>query len=87
MRCAPGMPVVPFLINLRDKKVVLTVDLNCPYLKDHLNTPEFKEYAEYLVSYLNSPKQVALFKGNPHFLQTYEELSRAIEFKLSDELK
>lgn len=79
--------IYPFLLNLRGKSVVLTVDLNCPYLKENLDTPEFKKYAEYLVSYLNSPKQIALLKDNPHILQTYEELAQAIEFKLSDEIK
>ena len=43
----------PFLINLRGKKVILTVDLNCPYVKKNLNTPEFNEYTQYLADFLN----------------------------------
>ena len=32
----------PFLIALRGKKVILTVDLNCPYIEKMANTREFK---------------------------------------------
>ncbi|MBN1913583.1 MAG: YkgJ family cysteine cluster protein [Candidatus Omnitrophica bacterium] len=77
----------PFLLNLRDKSVILTVDLNCPYLTDKLNTPEFKKYTQELVAYLNAPKQISLLKNNPHILQAYEDLGKTIELKLSDEIK
>lgn len=72
----------PFLINLRDKKVILTVDLNCPYVKENLNTPEFKKYTEELVVYLNAPAQIKMLKDNPHILQAYEEVSEIIELKI-----
>ncbi len=74
----------PFLINLRGKKVVLTVDLNCPYAKNHINTAAFKEYVDYLTAYLNSPKQIRLLKDNPHILQVYDEVAEIIELKSDD---
>ena len=75
----------PFLINLRQKKIILTVDLNCPYVKEKINTPEFKEYAEYLADFLNSPAQISLLKDNPQLLQAYEEVADVIELRLFDE--
>ena len=43
----------PFLLNVRGKKVLLTVDINCPYVSERLNTPEFHKYTDYLSDYLN----------------------------------
>ncbi|MDO8661687.1 MAG: YkgJ family cysteine cluster protein [Candidatus Omnitrophota bacterium] len=74
----------PFLINLRDKKVVLTVDLNCPYVKENMRKKEFKEYADYLSAYLNSPKQLEMLKDNPQIIQAYEDVLDLIELKLPD---
>lgn len=74
----------PFLINLRDKKVILTVDLNCPYLKENMGKKEFKEYVNYLSAYLNSPKQLEMLKDNPQIIQAYEDVLDVIELKLPD---
>jgi len=75
----------PFLIAMRGKKVFLTVDLNCPYVKEKINQREFKEYVQYLTDYLNSPKQIRLLKDNPHFIQAYQDVLDVIELKISDE--
>lgn len=72
----------PFLINLRNKKVLLTVDLNCPYINKNSKSKELKEYTEYLITFLNSPKQIKLLKDNPHIIQAYEEVSDLIELKI-----
>lgn len=75
----------PFLINLRGKKVILTVDLNCPYIKQNLKSKEFKEYTEYLIAFLNSPAQIKILKSNPQIIQAYEEISKIVELNLLDE--
>lgn len=75
----------PFLINLRGKKVILTVDLNCPYVKENLKSKEFGEYADYLEGFLNSPAQLRRLKDNPQLLKTYEGISEIIELEISDE--
>lgn len=75
----------PFLLSLRNKKVLLTVDLNCPYAKEHLNTKEFKEYADYLTDFLNSGNQLAILKNNPQIIQAYEEVLDLIELRPLDE--
>lgn len=78
----------PFLLNLRGKKVILTVDLNCPYIAEHLNSKEFKEYIDYLTAHLNSKEQLRIFKDNPRLLQTYEKVAEIVELNLSqDETK
>lgn len=75
----------PFLINLRGKKVILTVDLNCPYIKENLKSKEFKEYADYLAAYLNSPAQIKLLKSNSQIIQAYEEVLDVVELSMPDE--
>lgn len=73
----------PFLINLRNKKVLLTVDLNCPYARENLQSKEFKEYTVYL----NNLRKLKLLKDNPQIIQAYEEVRDIIELKLLDETK
>jgi len=72
----------PFLINLRGNKVLLTVDLNCPYVKENLKSAEFKEYTEYLSAFLNAPQQVRVLKDNPQIIQAYEEVLDILELKI-----
>ena len=74
----------PFLLNLRGKKIILTVDLNCPYVKEKMKTPEFKGYVEYLTAFLNSPAQLEILKDNSHILASYEEVSEIIELNFPD---
>jgi Fe-S-cluster containining protein len=74
----------PFLITLRDKKVLLTVDLNCPYVKENMGRPEFKEYVQYLTGLLNSAKYVRLLKDNPHIIAAYQDVLEVIELGIAD---
>ncbi|MCX5709450.1 MAG: YkgJ family cysteine cluster protein [Candidatus Omnitrophica bacterium] len=75
----------PFLLSLRQKRVYLTIDLNCPYAKEKLNSQEFKDYVEYLSDFLNAPAQVELLKENPHLLAAYEDVLDVIELNPPDE--
>ncbi|MFY9402550.1 MAG: YkgJ family cysteine cluster protein [Candidatus Omnitrophota bacterium] len=74
----------PFLLSMRNKKVLLTIDLNCPYVKEKINTEELKEYTKYLVEYLNSPKQVKMLQDNPQILTAYEDVLALIELESTD---
>jgi Fe-S-cluster containining protein len=74
----------PFLINLRNKRVLLTLDLNCPYIKENLKSEELKAYTEYLATFLNSPQKKKLLKDNPHVLQAYEEVLDLIELDIAE---
>lgn len=77
----------PFLLTLRNKKVILTIDLNCGYAKEMLNTKGLQEYTNYLSNFLNSRRQIAILKDNPQIIQAYEEVLDIIELNLSDEAK
>lgn len=72
----------PFLINLRKGKVLLTVDLNCFYVAERMNSPEMREYIVYISSYLNSPRQLKMLKDNPQIIQAYEEVREVAELRL-----
>lgn len=75
----------PFLINLRKGRVLLTVDLNCPYVYEKINSPEAGEYIDYLCGYLNSPQRLKMLKNNPQIIQAYEEVREIAELRLPDE--
>ena len=77
----------PFLINLRDKKVLLTVDLNCPYARENISNSKFKECSEYLAEFLNSPAQLKILKENPQILQAYEDVKEVLELNIDNEIK
>ncbi|MFH1282013.1 MAG: YkgJ family cysteine cluster protein [Candidatus Omnitrophota bacterium] len=77
----------PFLINLRKDKVLLTVDLNCPYVFEKINSQQAKEYIVYLTEYLNSAPLLSLLKDNPQIIQAYEEVSEVAEINLPHEIK
>ncbi|MDD5119720.1 MAG: YkgJ family cysteine cluster protein [Candidatus Omnitrophica bacterium] len=72
----------PFLINLRKGKVLLTVDLNCPYVHENINSIQAKDYIAYLTDYLNTPKQLNILKSNPQIIQAYEEVREVAEINL-----
>jgi len=77
----------PFLINLRKDRVLLTVDLNCPYVCEKINSQEAKDYISYLSGYLNSPKQLKMLEDNPQIIQAYEEVREVAELRLPHETK
>jgi Fe-S-cluster containining protein len=74
----------PFLLSIRNKKVLLTIDLNCPYAREKINTEEFKEYTSYLAKYLNTAKQLKILKENPQILAAYEDLLNLMELESID---
>ena len=74
----------PFLINLRSGKVLLTVDLNCPYISENFKSKELKKHTEDLIAFLNSPRQIELLKDNPWIIRAYEEVLDLIELKISE---
>jgi len=63
----------PFLINRERDKAFLALDLNCPFIKENLDSPTFKEYSRGLAKLFNSPQCKKLFKDNPQIIQAYPE--------------
>ena len=77
----------PFLINLRKGKVLLTVDLNCPYVYEQINSQTAKDYIVYLTGYLNSAPLLSMLKDNPQIIQAYEEVREVAELNLPHDIK
>jgi Fe-S-cluster containining protein len=61
----------PFLFNCQDKKNFLAVDLNCPFVKENKDSPEFKEYGQWLTELFKTPSFLNILKNNPQAIQTY----------------
>ena len=72
----------PFLISIRDDKVLLTLDLNCPYVEENLKSRECKDYTQHLTTFLNSAKQKRILKDNPQIIQAYKQVLDVIELKI-----
>jgi uncharacterized protein len=72
----------PFLISLRGDKVYLTVEPSCLYVKERLNTKEFKVYTDYLSGLLNKPSQIRILKDNPQIIQAYTEVLDILELNI-----
>jgi hypothetical protein len=62
----------------------LTLDLNCPYIKENLSGKELKDYIEYLTDFLNSQSRVRLLKDNPQIIQAYQDVLDVVELKATD---
>lgn len=58
----------PFLINRVKDTIYLSLDLKCPFIKDKLEEREFKDYLNYLVSFLSLPVVSFAIRGNPPYL-------------------
>ncbi len=75
----------PFLLNVRKKRVVLTVDLNCPYVASRLAQPAFKAHVSSLTELLNSRAYRRLLSENPQIIQAYEDVLELIELDIPHE--
>jgi Fe-S-cluster containining protein len=71
----------PFVINRRQKKVYLSADLNCAFIKDNFKGAGFEKYVEYLLGLLNSRLYPDLLRNNPQIVQTYPEVTDIAELK------
>lgn len=63
----------PFLINKTKDAIYLSVDLKCPFIKDKLDKKEFKDYLNYLISFLGLPVVSFIIKQTPHILKDYTQ--------------
>lgn len=69
----------PFLINRKEDKVFLALDLNCPFIKENLDSSVLKEYSQGLAIMFNSRQCKKLFKDNPQIIQAYPEAANLAE--------
>jgi Fe-S-cluster containining protein len=72
----------PFVINRKQEKVYLSVDLNCVFIKDNFKSAGFERYVEYLLDFLNSKAYLDILKSNPQIVQIYPEVADIAELNL-----
>ena len=72
----------PFLINHKDDKVFLALDLRCPFAEENLESQKFKEYIRYLTNFLNSPARIKILKNNLQIIQIYTDILNLAELNL-----
>jgi len=61
----------PFLLNSYNNKIYLSLDLNCPDIKDKTNTKGFKSYVNYLIQYFRKPSVVNILNRNRLVFHSY----------------
>ena len=64
----------PFLIVKNNNSLDLTAHLGCPYIIKHVNSIEFREYANYLVKILLQPQILKLFKHDSDKFHCYPDI-------------
>ena len=69
----------PFLINKTRGGIYLSVDLNCPFIKDKAGTREFNDYVNYLITFLSLPVVAFVIKRNPQILADYSQSDSKLE--------
>ena len=72
----------PFIINRKENKAFLALDLNCPFVKENIDSEGLKEYSRELAELLNSPRYKICFKDNPRIIQAYPEAANLIEINI-----
>ncbi|MEK6728043.1 MAG: YkgJ family cysteine cluster protein [Candidatus Omnitrophota bacterium] len=69
----------PFLINKKEDKAFLALDLNCPFIKENSGSSVLKEYSRELAQLFSSRQCKKLFKDNPQVIQAYPEATNLEE--------
>jgi len=72
----------PFLLNRRNNRVFLAVDLKCPFAKEKHKSEIFKEYTQYLTVFLTSPSLIKTLKNNPRIIQNYDQVVDLVELPI-----
>lgn len=72
----------PFLINRKDDKIFLALDLKCPFVKENSGNQKFKEYIQYLTDLFHAPSTIKIIRQNPQVMQIYGDTLNLAELKL-----
>jgi uncharacterized protein len=72
----------PFLINLDQGRIYLSVDPGCPFVQEHLDSALLKTHASRLFEFLDTKECRAMLKNNPQIIQAYGNLLNLFELKL-----
>lgn len=71
----------PFVLNRKQEKTYLAVDLNCVFVKNNFKTADFDKYVEYLIGLLNSQAYIDILRNNPQIVQIYPEVIDLVAIK------
>ncbi len=72
----------PFLINRKEEKFFLAVDLKCPFVQENLESQKVKAYVQYLTNFFNSPRSIKILRDNSRVVQIYAGVLNLAELKL-----
>ncbi len=72
----------PFLLNRRQGRVYLSVDVKCPFIKEKGRIGEYNGYVQYLNGYFKDPDILYTLKRNPQVIQSYEDALDIFELRL-----
>jgi Fe-S-cluster containining protein len=72
----------PFVLNRRDSRFFLSVDPNCPYIKEREADPEFAAYSSRLAGWLQAPRMRAELAKNLHLFEQYPDVRDIVELKI-----
>lgn len=72
----------PFLINRKDNKVFLALDLKCPYINKKLESQRYKKYIHYLSNIFRSQGAIKILKNNLKLIQAYPDVLNILELKI-----
>lgn len=72
----------PFLINRRGKKVFISVDLKCHFMKQVGHIEEYKKQVDYLHKYFSDSDNLNTLKNNPQAIQSYDHILDVFELKI-----
>jgi hypothetical protein len=62
----------PFLLAKKDKKVFLSYDRRCPFMKDKQNSAKLKNFISYLIEFLEIDDIKTIIKNNPQIIADYK---------------
>ncbi len=74
----------PFLLNRRADRFYLSVSLSCPFIRERVDSKDFRGYTDYLVHYLQTPAVSSILGSNRKVFSSYprEEVLNLAELSI-----
>ncbi len=69
----------PFILEQKQGRVALSVHLNCPFVQEKRNTPEFDEYVAYLKKYFTQNSVREFLQKNDSSGSDYSAFAKELE--------
>jgi Fe-S-cluster containining protein len=72
----------PYLFNRKENRFFLALDLNCPFVSQNRDSPEFREYSRELIALVQTPLYLDIFRANPQLFQEYDGVFDLVELRV-----